>query len=103
MIAVFREGTRSLRVLLSASVVTQIGVLVAVLWGGNHLDNKINDKHEDTKADIAGTTAKIAEVEKKQDVTHEKLAVTNEKLTAIKADVRKGPAGSAGPAVKESE
>ncbi len=55
----------------------QVMVIVTMLVGGNHLDNKINDKHADTNA-------KIAEVEKNQTVTHEKV-------DALKSDMRKGP------------
>ncbi len=56
---------------------TQAGTIIVAYYWGNHNATKIDDKHDDT-------TAKIAEVEKKQDVTHEKLS-------ALKEDVRKGP------------
>ncbi len=79
-IALLREATRSLVALLSPGVITQVGLFVAMIWGGNRLDSKIDAKHDDTKK-------QLATVEKKQEATHEKL-------DAIKGNVGSKPAAN---------
>ncbi len=87
-IALLREATRSLVALLSPGVITQVGLFVAMIWGGNRLDSKIDAKHDDTKNEITSTHE-----DTKKEVVKASQAVTHEKLQAIKGDTKKLNAG----------